>query len=401
MLAGRPAPASAGSSRRRRRTSPAGRSATTRRPCSPSRPGWCDELTSGLTVTTRAAASGACPGQVEQGPAERGLGGGRCRAGCGRGPPARAGACRGRRRAAQPVGGRGAQLRPRRCRPANRAHGSAGSAPSRAASSRQLVVGQQRGVVLRVALDGQPVALDRVREDHRRPAVVDGRVGRRPARRGRGRRGCGPRRAARSSGTSGDQLGEPAAPRAVAGQRGPQLGRVAGAAAAGTRGWACRRSGRRSAPPPGRANSSSSSRPYLTVITCQPAAPNMPCSRAAPIVGTTRSSDCRFRSTTQTTSPSSATSGRATASQTAPSSSSASPSSEYWRPVPHRRRAEVPGDVPAGQRAPDRRGRADADRAGGVVDRIGVLEPARVALQAAELPAASSGTPRRAHRAGS
>jgi hypothetical protein len=48
--------------------------------------------------------------------------------------------------------------------------------------------------------------------------------------------------------------------------------------------------------------------------------------------------------------------------------------------------AEVAGDVPAGQRAPDRGGRADADRAGGVVGRDRVLEPARVALQAAELP---------------
>ena len=42
--------------------------------------------------------------------------------------------------------------------------------------------------------------------------------------------------------------------------------------------------------------------------------------------------------------------------------------------------------VPAGHRAPDRGGRADADGPGGVVDRIGVLDPARVALQAAERP---------------
>ena len=76
--------------------------------------------------------------------------------------------------------------------------------------------------------------------------------------------------------------------------------------------------------------------------------------------------------------------GSRTASQTAPSSSSASPTSEYCRPGP--RAAEVPGDVPAGQRTPDRRGRADADRAGGVVDRVRVLGPARVALQPAERP---------------
>ena len=52
------------------------------------------------------------------------------------------------------------------------------------------------------------------------------------------------------------------------------------------------------------------------------------------MLGTTRSSDWRFMSTIQTTSPSSATIGSMIASQQAPSSSSASPSSEYWRPVP-------------------------------------------------------------------
>ena len=67
-------------------------------------------------------------------------------------------------------------------------------------------------------------------------------------------------------------------------------------------------------------------------MTCQPAALNMPRSRSAAISGTTRSSDWRFTSTTQTISPSSATPGSTMASQTAPSSSSASPSSEYWRP---------------------------------------------------------------------
>ncbi|MGJ3558214.1 hypothetical protein ACR6C2_01690 [Streptomyces sp. INA 01156] len=48
--------------------------------------------------------------------------------------------------------------------------------------------------------------------------------------------------------------------------------------------------------------------------------------------GTTRSRDCRLRSTIQTTSPRPAVAGSRTASQTAPSSSSASPTSEYWRP---------------------------------------------------------------------
>ena len=70
--------------------------------------------------------------------------------------------------------------------------------------------------------------------------------------------------------------------------------------------------------------------------TCQPAASNMPCSRVAAMWGTTRSSDCRLRSTIHTTSPSSATIGSRIASQHAPSSSSASPTSEYCRPVPGR-----------------------------------------------------------------
>ena len=47
---------------------------------------------------------------------------------------------------------------------------------------------------------------------------------------------------------------------------------------------------------------------------------------------------------------------------------------------------EVPAQVTAGHRPPDRGGRADADRSRGVVHRIGVLDPARIALQAAERP---------------
>ena len=44
---------------------------------------------------------------------------------------------------------------------------------------------------------------------------------------------------------------------------------------------------------------------------------------------------------------------------------------------------EVAGDVAVRERAPDRRGGAEAHGAGGVVDRVGVLRPARVGLQAA------------------
>ncbi len=72
--------------------------------------------------------------------------------------------------------------------------------------------------------------------------------------------------------------------------------------------------------------------PYLTITACQPAAVNMSSSRPAAMSGTTRSSDCRLRSTTHMTSPSLLTIGSATASQHAPSSSSASPISAICRP---------------------------------------------------------------------
>ena len=49
------------------------------------------------------------------------------------------------------------------------------------------------------------------------------------------------------------------------------------------------------------------------------------------------------------------------------------------------RDVEVPGDVAVRERAPHRRGRPEADRAGRVVDRVGVLGAAGVGLQAAEL----------------
>ena len=48
------------------------------------------------------------------------------------------------------------------------------------------------------------------------------------------------------------------------------------------------------------------------------------------------------------------------------------------------RNVEVAGDVPLGERAPDRGRGADADGAGGEVDRVGVFRPAGVALQAVE-----------------
>ena len=41
----------------------------------------------------------------------------------------------------------------------------------------ELGLGEQRGVILRVPLDGQAIAFDRVGQDDRGPAVVDGPVG--------------------------------------------------------------------------------------------------------------------------------------------------------------------------------------------------------------------------------
>ena len=89
---------------------------------------------------------------------------------------------------------------------------------------------------------------------------------------------------------------------------------------------------RRSIGPPSRSNSSPRRRPYLSVMVCQPAASNIEASRPAAIWGTMRSSDWRFRSTIQSTSPSCGTTGSTMASQHAPSSSSASPSSAICRP---------------------------------------------------------------------
>ena len=54
--------------------------------------------------------------------------------------------------------------------------------------------------------------------------------------------------------------------------------------------------------------------------------------------------------------------------------------------APADRHVEVARDVAVRDRAPDRRRRAEPDRAGRVVDRVGVLRPRRVGLQPAELP---------------
>ncbi len=128
-----------------------------------------EEATSGLTVTTRAAISGAAPREVEQEPPEGLLsrlaalvGSRRTRSAAGAGPSR----CGGRRA--------GAGRRPRRpsppgCRARSGAHGAAGSAPRSRPSWSPLLVGQQRRVVTGVALRGQAPGFDRVGQDHRRP----------------------------------------------------------------------------------------------------------------------------------------------------------------------------------------------------------------------------------------
>ncbi len=187
--------ASAGSSRGRRRTSRAARPRDQTPTLFTQPPRLVDELTSGQSVTTRRAASGASRVRSSRARPERGLGGGGARRACGRcrraaRAPARRHRARGAaaprsprtaRRPAEPVG-----------EPRPRVVGVGADARGELA---ELLGGEQRRVVLRVALGGQPVALDRVGEDHGRPGVVDGAQRVAAARRGRGRRGCGWRRA--------------------------------------------------------------------------------------------------------------------------------------------------------------------------------------------------------------
>ena len=77
--------------------------------------------------------------------------------------------------------------------------------------------------------------------------------------------------------------------------------------------------------PPGALNSSVSRSPYLTSLTCQPDASNWARHCLIRMPGTTRSSDCRLKSTIQSTLPRPSVAGSAIASHTLPSSSSASP----------------------------------------------------------------------------
>ena len=124
--------------------------------------------------------------------------------------------------------------------------------------------------------------------------------------------------------------------------------------------------------------------PYLTITQCQPAASNIDASRPAAMSGTTRSSDWRLRSTTHMTSPSLR---HHRVGDRLPARALVELGVAEQRDLaPADRDVEVPGHVAVRERAPDRRRRADPDRAGRVVDRVGVLGARRVGLQPAELP---------------
>lgn len=285
------------------------------------------ELTSGLTVTTRAAASGASRVRSRRSrpraawvvavplgvrPMSSGTGGGACGAAAGR--RSRFAVSAHRRAAADPS--------------SNRAQGASASAPSRGASSAIWSAVRRDEWFCGWPSLGRPwpltvyakitVGLVSSMASNASPRVP---------------RSWPPRlrRAARSVASSSVAI------RRATGSLPPGRRSRSSPASQRSRRWysglgiASMRARRSS--PPGRSNSSVSSRPYFSVSTCQPAAANMPFSRCAARYGTTRSRDCRLRSTIHTTSPSSATPGSRIASQTAPSSSSASPTREYCRPA--------------------------------------------------------------------
>ena len=203
-----------------------------------------DELTSGASVTTRAAASGAdrvrsssarpsaawvvaVPDGVR--PRSAGTAGG---------------AAAGDRVAAQAGGGlrtqRGLGRAVRRTAPTGRRRRSRAAR----ASSRELHRRQQRRVVLGVPLGRQAVALDGVGEDHRGPGVVDGGEGLAQGVEVVAARGCGSRRAGSRRRGCRRARADPRRRRVERRRAGaPGAGRPCSAAGAGTRGWTSRRCG--------------------------------------------------------------------------------------------------------------------------------------------------------------
>ena len=264
---------------------------------------------------------------------------------------------------------------------ANVAHGSAGSAPSALRQLAVLRLGQQRGVVGRVALGRQPPALDRVGEDDRRP--VAHRVGLAVAveQRARGRGPPRSRNVCRSV-VVAEVVGD--APRARRRSSRASARSSRWYSSLGIASMRCR-----SASPP--AARTALERPYLTITPCQPgglehrgAAGRRRCP------GTTRSSDWRLRSTTHMTSPRRA---HHRVGDRLPAGALVELGVADQRDLaPADRHVEVPGDVAVRERAPDRRGRADADRAGRVVDRVGVLRRGSGRSAGRRTRAASSGS---------
>ena len=179
VLARRPdSPAQRPPRRPRRRARP-------RRPNTPALliqpPRLVDTLTSGEVVTIRSATPRS-RARLEQHAAERLLRG-RARAAAGRpsGATVSTGRAAGRRRPSQPGGGLGAQHAgplgaSLEARPTRRPGRSARSP----AQLVDLLAGEQRGVVQRPPGDRQPVALDRVGEDDRRPVGAAVRARRAP-----------------------------------------------------------------------------------------------------------------------------------------------------------------------------------------------------------------------------
>ncbi len=340
--------------------------------------------TSGLTVTTRSADLGRVVAEVDEEAPEGLLGRGGAAVASGRPRPGPAGGTCGRRRiAAQALGRRRAELALRRSPSGKSAQGSAGSVPSVGGELLPLGVGEQRRVVGGVAFGGEPPGLDRVGEDHARGARRRLRPRGRPraGRRGRGRRGRGSRARSSASLELGDQLLQLAPAAAAARQA---LAQLLGAAA---------------------------QQPLVLLVghLVDAAAQRVPAlaleqlAQEASVLDHDRlpagglehrldaaggdvGDDPVERLAVEVDHPHQlAQRGDHRVDQRLPDRALVELGVADQRDLaPGARRLEVAGDVAVGDRAPDRRRRADPDRAGREVDGVGVLGAARVALQPAE-----------------
>ena len=286
-------------------------------------------------------------------------------------------------------GGRGGAQLALRAGRVERGPGLVGVGAQRAGQLEHLLAREQRGVVLRVALDRQRPALDRVGEHHRRAVAVHGAVGLDQLGR------VVPAQVAQA----GAQLAvaqlhhEPLAARRRrrAGARAAPRG--ARAAGAGTPRWASRRCAGAARRRRAARTARPSRAPYLTLITCQPAASNMLAQRAEGDVG----HHAVERLAVEVHHPQHLAELRhAGVGHRLPHRALVELGVAHEGDLAsHRRRLEaVVLEVAAGERAPDRGGGADAHRAGRVVHRVGVLGPAGVALQARRTRAASRGRAR-------